>query len=44
MPEMPVDLDLERLKNLITGFGWKIESKEITTERITVTVVKEITK
>ena len=43
MPKMPVDLELERLKNLITGFGWEIESKEITTDKITVTVTKQIT-
>ena len=43
MPKMPVDLDLERLKNLVTGFGWVIESKKVTEEKIEVVLVKKIT-
>ena len=42
MTSMPVDLDLERLKNLIAGFGWEIESKEITAKEIKVTLIKKI--
>ena len=42
MPEMPVDLDIERLKNLVSGFGWTIAEKTITKDKITVVLEKSV--
>ena len=42
MPEMPVKLEVERLHNLITGFGWNIQKQEVTTDKIELTIVKSV--
>ena len=42
MPQMPVDLEIERLKNLVTGFGWSLEEKKISKTEIVVVLKKEI--
>lgn len=44
MPNLPIDLEIDRLLNLIQGFGWKMEKKEVTLKAITVTIKKEITE
>jgi len=36
VPRVPDDLELERLRNLIAGFGWVIVKHELTTDRILV--------
>lgn len=43
MTAMPADLEIDRLNNLIRGFGWEIDKKEITDTELTVTIVKKIT-
>jgi len=41
MPEYARDtIELERLKNLISGFGWMIVKQEFTDDRIIVAVEK----
>lgn len=42
MPTLPVDLEIDRLMNLIRGFGWEMEKKEITDTDITMTIKKKI--
>uniref|UniRef100_A0A6M3LER0 Uncharacterized protein n=1 Tax=viral metagenome TaxID=1070528 RepID=A0A6M3LER0_9ZZZZ len=42
MAQLPVNLEIDRLMNLIRGFGWEIEKKEETAELITVTIKKKI--
>lgn len=42
MAEMPVKLEVERLHNLITGFGWTIQKQEVATDQITLTIVKSV--
>jgi len=44
MNTLPVDLEIDRLINLIRGFGWEMEKKEITDIDITVTIKKKIVK
>lgn len=44
MPKLPIDLEIDRLLNLIHGFGWKMEKKDVTDTDITVTIKKEITE
>jgi len=41
MPEVRDELELERLRNLVTGFGWTISKQEFKTDRIIVTLEKE---
>jgi len=42
MAQLPVNLEIDRLMNLIRGFGWEMEKKEETAELITVTIKKKI--
>jgi hypothetical protein len=42
MAGLPVNLEIDRLMNLIRGFGWEMEKKEETAESITVTIKKKI--
>jgi hypothetical protein len=39
---LPVDIEIDRLLNLIRGFGWEMEKKEITDEEVTLTIKKKI--
>jgi len=42
MPEFARDsIELERLKNLISGFGWMIVKQEFTEDKIVCTVEKK---
>lgn len=43
MATLPVDLEIDRLMNLIRGFGWEMEKKEITDKEIKLVIKKEIT-
>jgi len=43
MATLPVDLEIDRLMNLIRGFGWEMEKKEITNKEIKLAIKKEIT-
>lgn len=42
MAALPVDIEIERLLNLIRGFGWEMVSKEIKEEEATITIKKKI--
>ena len=42
MSQMSVRLEVDRLNNLITGFGWTIRKQEVTTDQIILTVVKSV--
>ena len=42
MATLPVDIEVDRLLNLIRGFGWELKSKEITEEEIILTIKKKI--
>jgi hypothetical protein len=42
MTTLPVDIEIDRLLNLIRGFGWEMVSKETTPEEIKVTISKKI--
>lgn len=44
MATLPVDLEIDRLMNLIRGFGWEMDKKEITDTEVTVTIKKKIVK
>jgi hypothetical protein len=44
MTTLPVDLEIERVLNLIRGFGWEMEKKEITDTGITLTITKKLAK
>ena len=41
MAEVSDQLELERLRNLVAGFGWTISKQEYKTDRIIVTLEKE---
>lgn len=38
VPRVPDALELERLRNLIAGFGWEITKQEFMTDRIEVAI------
>jgi len=42
MEALPVDIEIDRLLNLIRGFGWEMEKKEISEEEIVLTIKKKI--
>lgn len=42
MATLPVDIEIDRLLNLIRGFGWEMEKKEISDEEITLTIKMKI--
>ena len=43
MANLPVQLELDRLLNLIRGFGWELKEQKIEPELLLVTVTKKIT-
>ena len=42
MANLPADIEIDRLLNLIRGFGWEMEKKEISDEEIIMTIKKKI--
>ena len=44
MATLPAYLEIDRLMNLIRGFGWEMREKEVTDKEITVTIEKKITE
>lgn len=42
MTALPVEIEIDRLLNLIRGFGWEMVSKEIKEEEVTITINKKI--
>ncbi len=43
MAALPVDLEIDRLLNLIRGFGWEESGREITEDEIIITIKKKKT-
>lgn len=43
MAEVEDKLDLDRLGNLVTGFGWRVAKTETTTDELIVTLKKNRT-
>ncbi len=41
MPELPTNLEIERARNLLRGFGWNIKKEEVTETQITLTISKK---
>jgi len=39
--EVPDELEIERLRNLVSGFGWVVSKVELKTDRIILTVELE---
>lgn len=42
MPTLPVDLEIDRLMNLIRGFGWEETNREVGPSVIVITIKKKI--
>jgi hypothetical protein len=42
MATLPADIEIERLLNLIRGFGWEMAAKEIKEEEVIITIKKKI--
>lgn len=42
MATLPIDIEIDRLLNLIRGFGWEMEKKEISDEEVILTITKKI--
>ena len=42
MANLPADIEIDRLLNLIRGFGWEEQKKEISEEEIIITIKKKI--
>jgi len=42
MATLPVDLEVERLLNLIRGFGWEMKEKKIEDDKVSLLVQKRI--
>lgn len=43
MAEVEDKLDIDRVSNLVTGFGWRITKTETTTDRLILTLEKNRT-
>lgn len=42
MPEYPVTLEVERVLNLVMGFGWKKVKEEVVGDKIVLTIEKTV--
>jgi len=42
MATLPVDLEVERLLNLIRGFGWEMVEKKVGDDRVSLLIQKSI--
>lgn len=38
-----VKIEIERIVNLVSGFGWKKTEEKVSTDKVTLTLEKEIT-
>lgn len=41
MPEYPKELEVERVTNLVRGFGWEVTKQEVIGEELFLTVKKK---
>jgi hypothetical protein len=44
MASLPVEIEIDRLMNLIRGFGWEEVEKKITDTEVVMTIKKDIVK
>jgi len=44
MPEYPKEIEVERVTNLIRGFGWEIVKQEVVGTELFLTIKKEFLK
>ena len=44
MANLPISLEIERLVNLVKGFGWEKTSEKIEDGKVTVTLEKKTTE
>lgn len=44
MTTLPVEIEVDRLMNLIRGFGWEEKEKQISDSEIIITIKKKITQ
>jgi hypothetical protein len=42
MASLPVQIEIDRLMNLIRGFGWEEKEKKISNSEIVITIKKKI--
>lgn len=38
-----IRIEIERIVNLVTGFGWKKVEEKVEPDRVTITLAKEVT-
>jgi len=44
MPEYPKEIEVERIMNLVRGFGWEKVKEEIVGEELIITIKKKFLK
>ncbi len=42
MPELPVEIEIQRVMNLVRGFGWEKVKEEIQGNTIKITIEKKL--
>ncbi len=42
MAELPIEIEIQRVMNLVRGFGWEKVREEVMGKTISLTIVKEI--
>ena len=42
MPQLPREIEVERLRNIIKGFGWEIQKEEVIGPDLALTVKKRL--
>ncbi len=42
MPELPVEIEIQRVMNLVRGFGWEKRKEEIQGNTIKITIEKKL--
>lgn len=41
MPQFPKEIEVERVRNIITGWGWEIVKQEVVGEDLVLTIKKK---
>ena len=44
MPEYPREIEVERVTNLVRGFGWEVTKQEVVGEELIITLKKKFLK
>jgi len=42
MSELPLRLEVDRVRNLVEGLGWKLTKEETSDGKVTITLQKEV--